>query len=350
MYIRQLHNSKSNFILLLFALLIFTSNLYSQELSQKFSAYLTEYYAVNEVPSVTAGIAVNNKILWMDSRGYADIEHQTKSSTSTIYRIASISKSITAVAVMQLVEKGLINLDDDALLYIPYFTHKKYKFTIRQLLSHTSGIRGYRDGEFDSKDFYPTIKDAVLKLNNDPLEYEPGTKYLYSSLAYNLLAAIIENVTRQSFVDYVTYNIFVPAGMNSTFADAQKSLIFNRARGYEKNIKREFENAALADLSIKIPGGGFISTVEDLLRFGMALMHGTLIKKSTLDKILEPTILKNGEIKKYGLGFAIEKDEEGKTFFCHYGGGTGFVSQFLFYPNENIAAVHLINVKNGIFE
>ncbi len=274
------------------------------------------------------------------------MENQIKANNESVYRVASISKSITAVAIMQLVEKGKINLDEDARKYIPYFPKKKWKFTIRQILNHTSGIRSYKPGEFDSKEFLPTMKDAVGVLLKDSLMFKPGSKFLYSTLAYNLLAAIIENVSGLTYSRYLQQNIFEPAKMTSTCLDFQKDIINNRVHGYNKDEYRKFINAPLADLSIKYAGGGILSTNIDLLHFADALINGRLIKPSTLDTMLVPSKLKNGTQLTYGLGFGIDSDEKGRKYFYHSGTGTGFTSFLIIYPKEKLASVYLMNIRD----
>lgn len=308
--------------------------------------YIKSYQKNKDIPSISAGLLMNAKTTWTYTTGLADIENNVSATNKTVYRIASISKMMTAVAIMQLVEKGKINLDEDIRKYVSYYPQKKWKFSVRQILTHTSGIRTYNGEEFDNKTNFSSVKDAVMYIADDSLKFEPGTKYLYSTLSYNLLAAAIENVTGQSYFDYMKENIFKPAGMNTTYFDFYNQIIPNRASGYTKNRFRKIENAPLADLTIKFPGGGILSNIDDMLKFAKAIFNNTLIKKSTLDSMLVPVKLSNGETKNYGLGISIGVDNEKRKFFGHSGAGTGFVSQILFYPDEKIAAVHLMNLKD----
>jgi serine beta-lactamase-like protein LACTB len=322
-------------------------NVFPQNINRKLDQYLTEYYINKDVPSISAGLMMDGKVIWLGTKGYTDIENKVPATEESVYRIASISKAITAVAIMQLVEQGKIHLDDDARKYIPYFPAKKWKFTIRQLLNHTAGIRNYKStGEFESKDFFQSTREAINYLAKDSLSYQPGMKYSYTTLGYNLLAAIIENVAGISFSEYLKKNIFEPSDMQSTFPDFQRNIIPNRAKGYQRNNFREIQNSALADLSIKIPGGGLVSTAEDLLKFSDCLLTEKLIKKTTLESMIEPTKLINGKIINYGLGFSFGIDESGRRFFSHAGTGTGFTSLLIIYPEEKIAAVHLLNIRD----
>lgn len=319
---------------------------YPQNYREELNNFLYEYKINKDIPSISAGVSIDGKITWLNAIGISDIENNVPAKTNTLYRIASISKSITAVAIMQLVEQNKINLDEDARKYLPYFPPKKWKFTVRQILNHTAGIRNYRYGEFHSTQSFKSIKDAIRVVMDDSLQYEPGTKYLYTTLGYNLLAGIIETVSGLTFDEYLSKNIFQPAGMINTYLEFQPKIIFNKARGYNKNNFRKFENAQLADLSIKFPGGGMISTAEDLLKFAQNLLNAKLIKSSSLDSMLVPTITKNRDTINYGLGFSFGIDQKGRKFFGHAGSGTGFSGELLIYPDKLLAVVHLINLRD----
>ncbi|MCE1190473.1 MAG: beta-lactamase family protein, partial [Ignavibacteria bacterium] len=236
--------------------------------------YLVKYCTYKNIPSIAAGMNVQGNTVWMDATGLADIENNVPATVNSVYRVASVSKVITSVAVMQLVEAGKIKLDEDVRTYIPQYPRKRWKFTIRQVLEHTSGLRTYKDGEFDSKTPFRNSTEVLNYLAADTLMYEPGTKYLYSSLSFNLLASVIESVTGMPFTQYMQKNIFDRADMRQTCYDEVAKIVPNRVAGYDKNGLRAFENAPLADLSIKFPGGGVLSTVPDLLKFGHALLSG----------------------------------------------------------------------------
>lgn len=316
---------------------------------EKLNSYLNSYYETKKVPSISAGILAGDTIFWLGARGFIDLENSVPANVNSVYRIASISKPITAVAVMQLWEKGLINLDEDVRKYVPYFPAKKWTVTIRHLLNHTSGIRTYREGEFHSKNFYTSTREALKVFENDTLRFKPGSDYLYTTLGYTLLAAVVESTSKKNFATYIRENIFQPAGMNSTYIDVQRELIPNRARGYIKNSFRKIENAQLADLSIKVAGGGFISTSQDILLFVKGLLNGSLIQRSTLDTMLVPTRISRTFIKNYGLGFVLPENNTEK-FISHSGTGTGFSSKLVIDLATKSAAVHLINLADRNLE
>lgn len=338
---------KALLIYLLFKVICYSSLTYSQgSLENELNEYLSKFKMVKNVPSISGGVLKNGKIIWTGTTGYADVENFVHAMDSTVYRIASISKLITAVAVIQLVEKGKMNLDDDVRKYLDYYPKKKYVFTIRQLLNHTAGIRDYKTGEFDSKIYYHSTKEVIQMFANDSLLFEPGTSYHYSTLGYNLLSGVIERASGMSYLDYVSNFIFKPLSMNSTGADIQKNIIYFRAKGYIKDNLRNLKNAPLADLSIKYPGGGFLSTASDLLKFADALIYGKVISRSSLDTMTAPIKLKNGKSQSYGLGIIRATDDYGRSYYTHSGKGTGFVAQLVIYPDQQLAIVHLINLND----
>ena len=338
-------------LLIIIILFLIPFSLNSQRLdgetNKKYSEYLEKYFQNKRIPSISAGVFKDGNIQWLDSKGMIDLETLTPAKPSALYRIASITKAITAVAVIQLYERRIIDLDADITSYVTYFPKKKWKISVRQLLNHTSGIRSYKnEDEFNSKMFYSSLKDAVMTFAKDDLMFEPGTNYNYTSLGYSLLAALIENVTRMSFEDYLIENIFNPAGMKNTRVDKQREIILERVKGYEKSPDRKFVNAPLTDLSIKIAGGGLISNCEDILLFTKALLEEKLISNESLKLMTSPTILKNGKRYDYGLGFSLSSANDSIIYFGHYGRGTGFTTGFLVEPLTKTAVVFLINVRD----
>lgn len=331
--------------------ILFTTISYSQranlQLIKELNYYLEQYYQNKKIPSISAGVLKDNSILWLGNKGLADLENFVTATQNSLYRIASVTKSIVAVAVMQLYERGKISLDDEINKYVPYFPKKKWKITVRQLLNHTSGLRSYKnEDEFNSKMFYSSLKEAVSTFDNDELLFEPGTNYNYTSLGYTLLAALIENVANIPFEDYLKKNIFKPAGMKSTLVDIQSEIIFNRVNGYTKNARRDFINSPLVDLSQKVGGGGLLSNPEDLLLFAKSILDEKLIKRSTFEIMIKPTYLNNGKKSDYGLGFVIHQTNDSIYYYGHEGRGTGFSSNLIIFPENKIAAVYLINVRD----
>ena len=298
-------------------------------------------------PGMSVAVVVDDRIAWAEGFGMADVENDVAARANTVYRIASISKPIAATAVMQLVERGRVTLDDPVQKYVPAFPAKgEQVVTVRHLMTHTSGIRHYRDGEMESRDAYETVADALRIFKDDPLLFAPGTKYSYSTYAYNLLAGVVEAASGLSFEEYLKTHVWTPAGMTATYFDHVDALIPKRAEQYVR-AGNSWRNAPYADLSNKWAGGGILSTAEDLARFHIALDAGKLLKPATLKDMYTPYRLVDGSESAYGLGWNISKDDRGRTWIAHSGGATGGTTYLLRDPARKVAVAILCNVQNA---
>jgi serine beta-lactamase-like protein LACTB, mitochondrial len=297
-------------------------------------------------PGMSVAVVVDGRIAWARGFGVADVENDVEARADTVYRIASISKPISATAILQLVEKGKLSLDDPVTKHVPSFPDHGLGITLRHLLTHTSGIRHYKEGEMNLKDHFDSVEAALEIFRNDPLLFTPGTKYSYSSYAYNLLGAVVESASGLTFEAYLKENVWGPAGMTATRLEHQGEIVPHRARQYVRSGGR-VENAPFADLSVKWAGGGMISTVEDLARFAIALDEGVLLKSSTLEMMYEPMTLKDGSRTDYGLGWDSQVDETGRRWIAHGGGATGGSTYILRLPEKRFAVAIFANVQDA---
>src|ERR1051325_3899043 len=174
---------------------------------------ITTEMSRNTIPGLTVAIGSATGMRWSNGYGMADLENLVPATALTEIRLGSISKPITATAVMQLVEKDQIQLDAPIQKYVPTFPQKQWPLTVRQLLGHLGGVRHYQGTEIESTRHYSDRITPLKIFKDDPLLFEPGTKYSYTTYGFNLLGAAVENVTRTPFVDYLRANIFQPAGM-----------------------------------------------------------------------------------------------------------------------------------------
>lgn len=297
-------------------------------------------------PGLSVAIAKNGKVAWNDGFGIADVENQVNVRPNAVFRIASISKPMTATAVMQLVERGQVALDDPIQKHLPSFPDKGATVTLRHLLTHTSGIRHYKPGEFDSKTSYASLDDAFAVFAGDPLVHEPGSAYLYSTYGYNLLAGVVERASGLSFEQYLEKHVWGPAGMADTRLEHPQEIVGHRVRQYVRLPSGDLLNAPYADLSVKWAGGGIISTAPDLARFHVALEKGALLKKDTLAQMYMAATLNDGSKTEYGLGWQVVH-AEGQRWIAHSGGATGGTTYLLRSPETGIAVAILGNVQNA---
>jgi len=300
-----------------------------------------------KAPSLSAALVSDHRVVWSHGFGLADIEQRVAAKTATVYRIASISKPITAVAVLQLVEAGRLDLEEPIQRYCPTFPTKPWPITTEQLLAHLGGVRGYKSNdELYSTRHYTDVREPLALFKDDPLLHEPGTKFSYTTYGYNVLGCVIEGASGMSYVDYVRERIFRPADMLHTRPDDVYAVIPNRARSYRKAPNGELQNAPLADSSNKIPGGGFCATAEDLARFALAVQTGHLLGKEMVAQMFTRQTIRDGREIPFGLGWAVGT-RHGRKEVWHMGGGQGVSNILYMRPQEGTAVALLVNV-NGL--
>jgi CubicO group peptidase (beta-lactamase class C family) len=313
---------------------------------QEIERLVTGLMAQRRIPGLSVAVAISNQLCWSKGYGMADLENSLPARASTVYRIASISKSITAVAVMQLAEKDRLNLDAPIREYVPAFPEKPWPVTCRQLLSHQGGVRHYRDAsETGNTRHYWSLAEALPLFKDDPLLFAPGSRFSYSTYGYLLLGLAVESAGKKKFVTYLNQNVFKPAGMGHTRVDDVFDVIPNRTRGYRLTRAGEIQNCLMADSSYKIPGGGLASTVGDLVQFATAVNRGTLLKPDSVKKMFARQQTTTGRLTHYGLGWYI-REMDGKTLVYHNGLQPGASTLLLLSPSAQAAVAVLANLEN----
>lgn len=293
------------------------------------------------IPAITVAIATGDRLVYSKAFGNADLENSVPATTETLFRTASVAKPITAVAAMTLVESGKLDLDAPVQKYCAPFPPKQWPVTTRELLSHTSGIRHYNPGEPEHTRHFKWTADGFVLFATDPLLFPPGTGYQYSTYGYSVVGCVIEGATGMRFQDFVSDHVLRPAGMTHTFVDDVFEIVPHRARGYQK-LDGEVKNANLMDSSYKIPGGGYVSTAEDLVRFAQALLDGKLLKSGTRAQMWTATGVSGREA--YGLGFSLP---EGGKFVTHTGGQAGTTTRLFIIPQAHFVLALMANMEGA---
>jgi serine beta-lactamase-like protein LACTB, mitochondrial len=234
------------------------------------------------IPGLSVAVAVDGRIVYSEGFGYADLEERVPVWATTKFRIGSVSKPLTAVALVQLVEQGKVDLDAPVQNYVPTFPDKGAQITPRMLTGHLAGIRHYQGDEFLIAKHYDNVVEGLQIFQADPLVAPPGTKFNYSSYGFNVLSAVIQNSSGQEFLAYMHEHVFGPLGLRSTIEDQPAEIIEQRARFYTRRKDQPVLNAPFVDNSYKWAGGGFLSSAEDLARFGSALLQPGFLKPESL--------------------------------------------------------------------
>jgi CubicO group peptidase (beta-lactamase class C family) len=262
---------------------------------RSFEEFVRQQMEKNKVPGLTIGF-IKDDYIWVKGFGYADLENRVPSTGRSAYRYASVQKSMTAAAILQLAEQGRIDLDAEIQTYVPYFPRKKYPITVRQLLYHLGGIPHYVDRKAEQHiTEHKTTREAIAIFENYDLVAEPGTKFNYSSYGYDLLGAAIEGASKQPYADYMRDHVWGPLGMNDTRMDDPLDLIPDRVRGYQL-INDATKNSEFIDVSSRFAAGGTRGTVADLLKFMKGLNDGKLLSQRSLDVMYSATRTRDGNI------------------------------------------------------
>ncbi len=297
----------------------------------------------DQVPGLTIGF-IKDDFTWVKGFGWADLENKTPAKPESSYRLASITKTFTAVAVLQLAEEGKIDLDSEIQEYVPYFPRKKWPVTVRQLLGHLGGISHYRDYSVEGRIKEPkTTRQSLAIFQDFDLVAEPGTRYNYSSYGYNLLGAAIEGASNLPYGEYVRSHIFEPLGMSDSRLDDSLAMIPNRVQGYQL-IQGKLQRSEFVDISSRFASGGLRSTVVDLLKYARAVIEGRLLKETTWRKAFSPMAQRNGLLTWYGMGWQVHP-WKGHFAAGHSGAQPETRTQLLVFPAEGFAAAAACNLE-----
>lgn len=283
-------------------------------------------------------LAKDNQILLQKAMGYANLEHSVKNTTKTRFRIGSITKGFTAMAVLLLCEKGLLRLEDPIQLYLEDVAYED-RVTIHHLLTHTSGIPSFTslpDYWATTMRLPTTLQQIVRSIARLPLDYAPGTRYEYSNSGYILLTAIIEKVSSTSYASFLREHIWLPIGMQDTGCEENRAVIKGLATGY--TVWGDFIHTEFIDMTIPRGAYGMYSTVEDLWKWDQALYTEQLISAEWMAKLFEP------HASHYGYGWAVHH-HGGKKVISHFGDINGFQSDLYRCVDDRLVVIALSNVN-----
>ncbi|HUJ31067.1 MAG TPA: serine hydrolase domain-containing protein [Candidatus Acidoferrum sp.] len=327
----------------------------STEQRRQIEDAVSKFMASSSAPGISAALVENGEEVWSGGFGMADLEHFVPATPSTLYRLGSVSKSVTATAAMELWERGKIDLDAPVQKYCPAFPEKPWPITTRELLGHLGGIRHYRvsegapvkdDAEINNtQHFDDPISGGLQFFAGDALVAQPGTKFHYSTQGYTLVGCAIEGASGDKYVDFVRENVFQPAGMAASQVDDHYKIVQHRTRFYQKSKSGAVENADFLDSSYKIPGGGWLSSADDLAEFEIALLNDRLMKRATRDMMWTSEKTSDGKSTGYGFGWGTGT-VAGVSTVSHSGGQQGTSTYIIIAPEQRAGAVVLINMED----
>jgi CubicO group peptidase (beta-lactamase class C family) len=338
------------------------------------SQVAAEAVQTEKLPALSVAVYQDGEV-WSAAFGSADLEQDVRATTQSMFRIASVTKWMTATAAMRLVEQGKLDLDVPVQRYCPQFPEKQWRLTSRQLLSHLSGIRhNYgQNGEPRNTDAeqaalaalvqkerstqYVRHTDVFTPLNafkDDPLLFFPGTRMQYSSLGYRVLGCVLEGAAHIPYRQLMREIVFTPAGMTAIVEDDALAIVPRRVAGYSRALDGILSRAPYRDVSENLPAGGYLATAEDLVRFAAAFQGGALVSVETRNLMFERPQLLNGKPvadfggpgRYYGMGIMVDPGEEQPALF-HTGGQSGASALLFLFPNDVVAVALLTNVDGS---
>ncbi len=316
-------------------------------LEHKVDSLIKPYLDSARIAGVAIAVIKNNEPLLLKSYGYADLNFDTKLPVNASFEIGSVTKQFTGTAILQLIEQGKLSLDDDITKYITFNTQGR-KVTVRQLLSHTSGIKGYTELPFfEELSMHKHKRDTLLRIiEKQPFDFEPGEALIYNNTGFFMLGLIIEKVSGLTYEEYVMKNLFEKAGMSNSFYASESKVTRNKAHGYDTGEKG-LVNASYLDHTWPYAAGSLCSTVEDLAKWNEALHNGHLLSESIYKEFITPVALNDGTQTHYAKGITVT-ERNGKRKLEHGGGINGFLSENAYYPDDKVSIVVLINTTGPV--
>ena len=313
----------------------------ASELASRVEEYMAARIARNHF-SGSILIARDGKVLFSQGYGMANLELDVPNTPQTKFRLGSITKQFTAMAILILQERGKLNVQDKVKKYLPDAPKAWDDITIRHLLTHTSGIPNYTalPDFLKTLPVRVTLKELIAKFKDKPLDFKPGEKFSYSNSGYIVLGQIIETVAGQNYPSFLKQAILDPLKMNDTGYDNATAILKHRASGYTRRLGIVLTNCDYVDMSIPHAAGALYSTVLDLLKWDQALYSEKLVPRKTIEAMFTPF---KGN---YGYGWLIDK-KFGLTRYEHGGGIMGFVTIIERYPEEKLLVVALSNLENS---
>ena len=368
--------------LLLAAICTPASFAHAQKLSPRQISQLRDLAATTlakeNLPGLSIAVAKDGQV-WSAAFGSANLEQNVPVDSHSMFRTASITKWMTATAAMRLVDEGKLDIDAPIQQYCPQYPQKQWPITSRELMTQLSGIRHYHGANGEPRDT-PEQRDALDALvkreqstqytryteviptldafKSDPLIYQPGTYFLYSSLGYRVLGCVLEGAAHMPYRVLMRSLVFTPAAMSTITEDDAQIIVPHRVAGYAWDDQKHLIRAPFRDVSENLPGGGHLATPEDLARFAIAFNTGKLEKSTSRDLMIErPKLIDGSSVPDappyfgmgnglyYGMGIFVGKSSSGEQLLMHTGRDPGASTELLLAPQSGIAVAVMSNVS-----
>lgn len=299
--------------------------------------YINAQMHATGTPGLSLAVIKDGKVIEARGYGLANVETNTAATTETVYKIGSMSKQFLAAAIMVLVQDGKLRVDDSIAAYIEGVPQAWKQISVRQLLTHTSGI--VRDPPIFDPLKVQADSEVLRSAFEVPLEFTPGSKWDYSNTNYYALAEIIRKVSGRPWSEFITQRILAPSGMTHTRTTTESEIVPHRAAGYSRTANRLVN----ADVWFALrPSGAFLSTVEDLAKWDAELNSETVLTASSREQMWSPVKLNDGTTYPYGFGWFVDVVQHHRRIH-HDGALPGFKSDIERYPDDKLTVIVLAN-------
>ena len=353
MFTQQINWMKVSIILLFISLLVLMPLVTQAQSTAPTDADLAgqiDAMVATAYPADGPGAAVlvlrDGEIILCKGYGLANVELGVPMAPAMVFRLGSVAKQFTALAILILADEGKLALADDITTYLPDYPTQGQAITIEHLLTHTGGVK---DLEFlparlavERSDL--SVAELIALFKDEPLDFVPGTAWSYSNSGYILLGAIIEQVSGMSYADFIQQRIFTPLGMTHSYYDNPALVIPGRVAGYTRT-NDGYANAAYMSMTQPYAAGALASSVDDLAKWDAALYTNKLVKQSTLRRMFKSVVLMNGQTPGYGYGWGVGS-YEGDPIQDHNGGINGFYTEVMRLPADKVYIAILSNLEN----
>ena len=301
-----------------------------------------------QVAGASVAVVKGGETIVDKAYGFADLELDVPTPRGATYEIGSVTKQFTAAAILLLAEDGKLALDDELTKFLPDYPLQGHHVTLRRLLNHTSGIKGYTEmPEFGDLKNLKKPKDTLVALfSHQPFDFPPGEEQIYNNSAFFLLGLIVEKTSGKSFADFVQERLFNPAGMKSSYYCSEETIHKNHAHGYDTG-KNGLVLKGYLDHSWPYAAGSLCSNTADLVAWNKALHGGKVLRPESYKAMTTPGVLNDGTPLRYGMGLALAPTD-GRRTIAHSGGINGFLSESEYFPDDDLTIVVLLNTAGPV--
>jgi len=314
-----------------------------ESLSARIDAIVEAPVKAGRVAGASVAVVKGNETIVLNGYGFADLELDVPTPPRVTYEIGSITKQFTAAAILLLAEQGKLSLADEMTKFLPDYPIQGNHVTIRHLLNHTSGIKGYTElPEFRAFQMFKKPREELVKLfSARPFDFKPGDEQIYNNSAFFLAGLVIEKASGKTYAEFVQEQLFDKVGMGDSYYCSEREIHRNHAHGYDTN-RNVLVLKAYVDHSWPYAAGSLCSSAPDLVAWNKALHGGRVLRPESYRLMTSPALLNDGTAIRYGMGVSLA-ETDGRRTISHSGGINGFLSESEYYPDDDLVIVVLLN-------